>query len=403
MKEFGKRHFKNTAYIMFEKNENMKQLFNGSLKPKDLIPFLEAEANTKIEPENTLIIFDEIQAIPNALTSLKFFREEAPEYKIICAGSTLGVTLHSSDSFPVGQVTFMSLYPLNFAEFLMAMSENSLAELYLNESPKKLQTFHEKFIKLLQLYKFIGGMPEVIEKYITTNNLTDVRAIQNEILESYMNDFSKYLTPINAEKTRDLYSSIPSHLARENKKFKYGLIKKGAKGRDYSFILRWLLDSSLVLKINNLSSVQLPAKIYEDKSKFKLFMHDIGILGALAEVDIRSVIDDSILRKEFRGALAEQFVCQELVASEVNMNYWSSKDSKYEVDFIINEKASLIPVEVKGGHNLNSPSLKKYIEKYSPKKSYKLSMNPYKENLEIDNLPIYLAEKLGVTRKTKKG
>jgi predicted AAA+ superfamily ATPase len=258
-----------------ENNENLQQLFDGSLHPKDILPFLSAEAGVEINAKDTLIIFDEIQAIPKALTALKFFCEEAPEYHIIAAGSTLGVTLHQSGSFPVGKVDFMSLFPMNFLEFLEAMGEEQLVELMKKQAGEKLNIFHDKLDKYLKQYYFVGGMPEVVASYTTEKNFTTVRTIQTRILTSYEQDFSKYASPLAATKLRMLYASIPHQVSKENKKFIYGIVKQGARARDYETTIQWLLDSGLVIKVNRVKTPKLPLKAYEDFGAFKLFVHDI--------------------------------------------------------------------------------------------------------------------------------
>ncbi len=391
LKEFGKQYYQNTAYIMFEKNENMKKLFDGSLSPKDLLPFLQAETNISIDPKNTLIIFDEIQAVPNAITSLKFFNEEAPEYSIIAAGSTLGVTLHNSGSFPVGKVNFMTLYPMTFLEFLDANNEKQLTDLIKNTKElSSINIFHEKLDKYLKQYFLIGGMPEVVKKYIETNSFEEARTIQKQLLDSYNQDFSKYTTPIAATKLQMVWKSIPSQITKENRKFIYGAVKNSARARDFETTIQWLVDSSLVNKINRVSLPKPPLKSYEEFEIFKLFLHDIGLLGAMVNASPKSIINNNNIYTEFKGALAEQFVCQELIASGIETFYWSANDSRQEIDFLTERNNEVIPIEVKSGKNLTSVSFNRFMKANQSKYGYKISNRPYMNNKKIINLPLYL-------------
>ncbi|MDR3244272.1 MAG: AAA family ATPase [Elusimicrobiota bacterium] len=390
MQEFGRQHFQNTAYIMFEKNKNMEKLFEGSLSPKDLLPFLQAQAGEEINPETTLIIFDEIQAVPNALTALKFFCEQAPEYIIIAAGSTLGVTLHGGQSFPVGKVDFLTLYPMNFTEFLYAVKEEQLANLLISAEPEKLNSFHERFDKYLRQYFYVGGMPEVLAKYANTHSYDDVRSIQNRLVKSYNNDFSKYANHLTSEKLRLLWHSIPNQIAKESKKFIYGAVKEGARARDFETAIQWLADSSLVNKVNCVAVPKQPLKAYENFGAFKLFIHDIGILGAMVGVSARAIIDEENIYTEFKGALAEQFVCQELTANNIPLFYWYSDDSKREIDFLIETPTGIVPIEVKSGKNLRAVSFTNFIKEYNITKGYKISALQYVDNGNIINLPLYL-------------
>lgn len=269
----------------------------------------------EINSQDTLIIFDEIQAIPNALTVLKFFYEEAPEYHIIAAGSTLGVTLHKSGSFPVGKVDFLHLYPMNFLEFLEALGEGQLVELLRKESWEHINIFHDKLDRYLKQYYFVGGMPEVVASYAKEKNFEVVREVQNRILTSYEQDFSKYATPLMATKLRMIYNSIPHQISKENKKFIYGIVKQGARARDYETTIQRLLDSGLVMKVNRVKVPKLPLKVYEDFGAFKLFVHDIGILGAMVNAKAKLIIEQDAIYTEFKGSLSEQFICQELITA----------------------------------------------------------------------------------------
>ncbi|MDR1543155.1 MAG: ATP-binding protein [Prevotellaceae bacterium] len=389
IKEFGKTQFKNTAYIMFEKNENMRKLFDGSLLPKDLLPFLQAESGEMITTD-TLLIFDEVQAVPNALTSLKFFQEQMPELHIVASGSALGIAMHGNSPFPVGKVDRLQLYPMTFTEFLQAFGENHLAELQQNQEPEKINIFHEKLDKYLKQYFFVGGMPEVVAEYAEHRDFSKVRKIQNKILQDYYFDFTKYATPLLATKIRMLWNSIPQQIARENKKFIYGAVKSGARARDFETTIQWLLDSFMIHKINRVSEPQSPLKFYEDFGAFKLFLSDVGLLGAMSNTLPRQIVEGNSIYAEFNGAMGEQFVCQELIANELpTLFYWSRDDAKQEIDFITENEQGVVPIEVKSGTNLKTHSFKEFMKDNNSQLGIKISALPYKENEKVINLPLY--------------
>lgn len=396
LQEFGRTHYKNVAYILFENNSSMSDLFNGPLTPRDLLPFLRAEAGVNIQPDDTLIIFDEIQAVPNAITSLKYFYEQAPEYSIVAAGSTLGITLHESSSFPVGKVDFLQLHPMSFLEFLDAVGEEQLAKLIASAADlSALNAFHEKLGRYLRQYFYVGGMPEVVREYSASGDFATARQIQRAILNSYDQDFSKYATPLLSSKLRLLWQSIPGQLAHENRKFIYGAVKTGARARDFEVAIQWLADSSLINKVNRVSTTRQPLKAYEDFGAFKLFIHDVGLLGAMVDTSVRAIVDDSSIYTEFKGALAEQFVCQELVANSKTPYYWSSDDSRQEIDFLLDSEAGIEPLEVKAGQSLNSASFNKFMQTTpNVARGYKISTLPYRGNGQVLNMPLYLASRI---------
>jgi predicted AAA+ superfamily ATPase len=394
IQEFGKTQFKNVAYIMFEKNENMRKLFDGSLYPKDLLPFLQAESGENITTD-TLLIFDEVQAVPNAITSLKFFQEQMPELFIIASGSALGIAMHGNSSFPVGKIDRLHLYPMTFSEFLQAMGEEKLAELLQNTDPEKLTIFHEKLDRHLRQYFFIGGMPEVVAEYAKNKNFGKAREIQNRILQDYDFDFAKYATPLLATKIRMLWNSIPQQIAKENKKFIYGAVRQGARARDFETTIQWLLDSSMVHKISRVSKPQSPLKFYEDFGAFKLFISDLGLLGAMAGTLPKQIVEHDSIYIEFNGALSEQFVCQELIAKELPiLFYWSRDDSKQEIDFITENGIAVVPVEVKSGTNLTAKSFSEFMNDNNLPLGVKISSKPYKENDKIINVPLYSTQNM---------
>lgn len=395
LRRFGETHYQKVAYIVFEHNDNMQRLFEQTLSPTELLPFLRAETGVDIQPNDTLIIFDEVQAVPNAITSLKYFCEEAPEYSIVAAGSTLGITLHDSGSFPVGKVDFMTLHPMSFEEFLSACGEKELRTLIDQANDySQLEPFHNRLDAYLRQYFYVGGMPEAVKSYIANQSYDDARAIQLSILESYNQDFSKHATPTMTTKLRMLWQAIPSQLANKNKRFVYGAVKSGARARDYETAIQWLADSSMINKVNRVNSVQQPLKAYEDFGAFKLFTHDIGLLSAMVNATTKAIIDEPSIYTEFKGALAEQFVCQELIASGKHPYYWSSDDSKNEIDFLIEGDDDIEPIEVKAGKSLGSASFNKFMSRPNITTGYKLSSLPYWNNGDIINMPLYLASKI---------
>jgi predicted AAA+ superfamily ATPase len=398
MKEFGKQHFQNVAYIMCENNPVVEGIFDTSLRPDSLLPALSAYAGIPIIPEKSLIIFDEIQALPKVLQSLKYFNEETPEYSIIAAGSTLGVSLHTGTPFPVGKVDFMQIYPLSFWEFVLAQGEDALVDYVQNNDFSKINAFHDKLLKYHKHYMFVGGMPEVVSKYITSKDLSKARKIQNSLIQSYQNDFSKYVTSLGSRKLNMIYNSIPKQISKENKKFIYGVTKTGARARDFEYQIQWLEDSSLIHKVNSVSASKLPLTAYEHFGSFKIFLSDVGLLGAMSGTSPRLIVEKNNVYTEFKGALAEQFICQELVASGEHLYYWSSEDSKTEIDFLIDGEKTPIPIEVKAGGNLKSTSLNKYVAKFSPELAIKFSALPYEQHGNLINAPLYLASKFCQTQ-----
>jgi len=397
MKEFGKRYFKNVAYVSFDSNPKINETLETTLSPPELLSILQSETNTPIT-RDTLILFDEIQESPRALLSLKYFCEDAPEYNIMAAGSTLGVMLHKHKSFPVGKVEFLNVRPLSFFEFLNAVDEKILLDFILQNSPEKYKPFHEKLIRLLKIYLFVGGMPAVLNEYLKSGDFGKVRKVQNGILEGYDRDFSKHAKESFSSKLRMLWKSIPSQLAKENKKFTYGAVKTGARGRDFELAIQWMTDSSLVEKICRVTAVKTPLKAYEDFGAFKLFVNDVGLLCAMAELDMKIIAENTALFTEFKGAIAEQFVFQELRHSlDKKTYYWSNENGDAEIDFLTQDSnGNIIPVEVKSGINLRAKSLSFFVEKYSPKYSVRTSLADYKVNApnNIIDMPLYAVAKI---------
>lgn len=393
MKKFGASEYSSTVYVNFDNNERMKTLFEGSLEVERLITGLELYAGHKIDPGNTLLIFDEVQEVPKALSSLKYFNEEAPQYQIVCAGSLLGVALHQGTSFPVGKVEFLDLYPLSFFEFLMAMDKERYVALLRKGDFDMAITFKQDYIDLLKHYYYVGGMPEAVQAFSDNRDFNEVREIQRRILEAYEQDFSKHAPNEAVPRIRMLWNSIPAQLAKENRKFIYGLIKEGARAKEYELAMLWLTDCGLVQKVHRVTVPSLPLKAYEDLKAFKLFLVDVGLLSCLVGLRQDVLLDGNELFKEFKGALTEQYVLQQLKTIKgLNIYYWTADRGTAEVDFLLDNGSDVIPVEVKAEVNLQAKSLKVYREKFQPKLSIRASMADYKKEDWLLNLPLWAVE-----------
>ncbi len=390
MKEFGRQAYADTVYINFDSNSRMAELFASDLDTERLIMGLELYIGRKIDPENSLLIFDEVQEVPRALTSLKYFYENAPEYHIVCAGSLLGIALHQGTSFPVGKVDFLKLYPLSFKEFLMATGKERFAELLDKRDFPMITSFKQLYIDALKQYYFIGGMPEAVQSFVENKDFNEVREIQKRILAAYEQDFSKHAPVEIVPRLRMLWNSIPSQLAKENKKFIYGLIREGARAKDYETAIMWLSDCGLVHKVSRVNAAGIPLRAYEDLKAFKLFVVDVGLLGCMTGLRQRTLLEGNDLFVEFKGALTEQYVCQQLKTMEdLDVYYYTNDRGSCEVDFIIDTGEQVVPVEVKAEVNLRAKSLKTYYEKFSPQISVRTSMADYKREEWLVNLPLY--------------
>jgi hypothetical protein len=390
MREFGKTHYEKCAYINFDNNERMENLFKGDIDIKRIITALQIETGITIEANNTLIIFDEVQEVPRALTSLKYFCENAPDYHIIAAGSLLGVALHPGTSFPVGKVDFLTLYPLNFLEFMNVTGNNNLVELLKANDFEMITSFKGKYIDMLKQYYYIGGMPEVVSSFIASNDFMAVREVQNKILMAYEQDFSKHAPNETVPRIRMLWTSIPSQLAKENRKFIYGLIRQGARAREYELAMMWLIDCGLVYKVGRVSKPDMPLMAYQDFNAFKLFVLDVGLLSAMSDLNLKSILGGNKIFEEFKGALTEQYVLQQLITnSEIKPYYWSAEKSTGEIDFIFQNDNDIVPLEVKATENLQAKSLKNYCLKYSPKNAIRTSMSDYRKENWLTNVPLY--------------
>lgn len=389
MKEFGSHHYSNVAYINFENNDRMKQLFEVDFDVQRIIAGLQIETNSQID-HKTLIVFDEIQEVPKALTSLKYFHENAPQYHLLAAGSALGIALHQGYSFPVGKVDFLNLYPLTFLEFLQATNNDQLVELIKNHDLDLMKVFKDKLIDLLKHYYFIGGMPEAIFIYTETSDLNQVRDFHKRLLFAYEQDFSKHVPATILPRVRLTWNSIPAQLTKENRKFIYGLVKEGARAREFEIALQWLQDMDLASKVFRISKPGLPLSAYQDQNSFKLFINDVGLLCTFSNLDMKSLLEGNRIFEEFKGALTEQFVFQELRANMINCPYyWSAEKGTAELDFIIEESGNIIPVEVKASNNLRAKSLKSFYEQFKPVKSIRTSMSDYRNEGWLVNIPLY--------------
>jgi len=389
LQKFGKGNYEDVAYFNFEEDPLLHDFFTGRLVPEKIIQTLSVYREKKIIPERTLIIFDEVQNSPETLTSLKYFCEKAPEYHVTAAGSLLGVKVGQSSPFPVGKVNFLDLYPMTFAEFLDAAGRSNLRDHLENASFHPLpEAFHAELIDLLKTYYFVGGMPEAVGQYIKSQDLALVRRIQQEILQAYSIDFSKYTTKTEAIRLAATWASIPAQLARENKKFTYAEIAKNARAREYSESIQWLVDAGLVIKVHNTHVPKLPLAAYRENI-FKLYLLDIGLLGAMINISQRIIVQGSKLFSEFNGAFVENYAAQELVAhGQKDLHYWTSKNQA-EVDFIVSHHDQIMPLEVKAGVSKQKKSLRIYGDKYHPPILSRSTLMNFKEDGSIRNYPLY--------------
>lgn len=391
LQEFGKTEYKQLAYINFENPNAPRNLFETDFDADRIITVLNAYCNLKINAEDTLIVFDEIQTAPKGLTALKYFYENAPQYHIIGAGSLLGVNIHHGESFPVGKVDFMKLCPMSFYEFLLAMNEPGIAELLENNDLENLNFFHQKLINYLRYYLFVGGMPEAVKDFAENRDWQSVRHIQNQIIASYRSDFSKHAPKEILPRINMVWDSMPAQLSKENKKFIYGVLKEGARAKDFELAIQWLTDAGLLHKVYNTSKPALPLVAYQELSAFKLFHNDVGLLGAMTKLNAKTIAQGDTIFSEFKGALAEQYVFQQLSQNEaLSIFYHTFDNSKYELDFLVQtENDEIIPIEVKSGENLKSNSLRLFCQKNNSKTAIRTSLTEYKKEEWMTNIPLY--------------
>jgi predicted AAA+ superfamily ATPase len=397
IKEFGRREYAKVAYINFENTKLMQSLFEVDFDIERIVTAIRIETGVQITPDDTLIVLDEIQEAAGGLTSLKYFYENAPQYHVIAAGSLLGVALHKTKSFPVGKVDFLDLYPLDFCEFLMAVGQKPLLELLEKRDWTLIKTFKEKFIQFLREYYFVGGMPEVVAAYAEKRDFAEVRDLQKDILAAYEQDFSKHAPNEIVPRIRMVWNAIPAQLSKENRKFVYGQVKKGARAKDFELALSWLKDSGLVYRIERVTKPGIPLKGSADSDAFKLFISDVGLLGAIGDIDVKTLLEGNAIFTEFKGALTEQYVLQQLVVKkDMPVYYWSASEDggKAELDFVVQHSGHVIPIEVKAEENLKAKSLKAYCDKYSPGVAVRTSMSDFREELWLVNVPLYAISQL---------
>ncbi len=393
MKEFGRTQFRQTAYINFDENIRIREIFEGSLEIERLLLAVSAETGISVKPQDTLLIFDEIREAPRALTALKYFYENAPEYPIVAAGSLLGVAMHEGTSFPVGTVSFMDLYPLNYREFLCACGEKVLCGLLEKAAPADVSmvtAMKEKYMDYLRQYYYVGGMPEAVLEFTENKDYHRVRKIQRMLLDYYQQDFSKHADAHLVTRLNQVWNSIPNQLAKENKKFIYGQIREGARAKDFELAIQWLEDCGLIHKVHRVSKPGMPLNAYAELSIFKMYMNDVGLLAAKSELPLQSIMSKSQLFTEFKGALTEQYVLQQLISDvRIRPYYYSTKNSRGEIDFLVQSETGCVPIEVKAEENLRARSLRAFREKYSPKTSVRTSMSDYRREEWLVNIPLY--------------
>lgn len=393
MKEFGARFYENTVYINFDNNKAMKDVFELDFDLKRILSAIKIEYGKSFQAENTLIIFDEIQEAPKALASLKYFYENAPQYSIIAAGSLLGVALHQGTSFPVGKVDFLKLAPMNFSEFLLAVGENGLYETLKSQDYELINAYAGRYVDLLKKYYYVGGMPEVVQTYIDSDDLYEVREIQRNLLQYYEEDFSKHAPKEVVPRIMMVWNSIPSQLAKENRKFMYGALREGARAKEFELAIQWLEDAGLILRSYRVSKPDIPLIAYMEMNSFKMFLFDVGLLTAKTGLSARLLLDGSRIFEEFKGALTEQYVAQELHAAGYPLYYFATERSTGEIDFILQGDLTCVPIEVKAEQNLRAKSLKAFCDKYQPDMAIRSSMSNYRQEEWLINVPLYaLAE-----------
>ena len=390
LKEFGTANYAQVAYIDLMSDE-AKRVFGGGYDAARSLEHISLSCGVRVEKGSTLVIIDEIQEVPEALSLMKAFAEQTPEQDIVAAGSYLGVSLHAGKSFPVGKVELVDMYPMSFREFLWAMGEEQLADLLDTRDFERCSLFSDRLERLLRQYYYVGGMPEAVASFVGGNSdYTAARRVQNGLLLAYDHDFSKHISDERElERTRLAFASIPAHLGRENHKFVFGHIARGARARDYETSIQWIVDSGLAHRVYRADKPGEPLKFYRDPSAFKLYLHDVGLLGAAMEVDARDVLLSNKALEEYKGAMTEQYVCQELVAAGISPYYWTaSSGGTAELDFLFSKDGAIIPLEVKAEENLQAKSLRLFCSTYGLH-GYRTSMSGWREQDWMTNVPLW--------------
>lgn len=390
IKDFAKKAYSQYVYVNFEEDDFLKHVFENDFDIDRIITAISIRTQTDID-KDTLLIFDEIQAAPRGVTSLKYFCEKARHYNVIAAGSLLGIAMHQADSFPVGKVDFVDLSPLSFHEFLLAMGEGRIAKLLSEHEWKTIEMVKDKLTTLLKTYYYVGGMPEAVESYRQRKDFTEVRRIQNNILDTYNNDFSKHAPISEVPRIRMVWSSIAAQLAKENKKFIYGMLREGARAKDFEVAIEWLKDAGLIYKVNRTKSGELPLNAFEDFSAFKIYLLDVGLLSAINKLTADTLIMGNEIFNSYKGALTEQYLFQQIRDKADFVYYWSAENSRGEIDFIIQKEGKVIPIEVKAEENLRAKSLAAFVAKYPKLHALRFSMSDYREQDWMTNIPLYAA------------
>ena len=389
MRAFAEEAYDRYVYVNFEDNELIRNIFERDFDIDRIILALQVATGEMID-KDTLIIFDEIQEAPKGLTALKYFYEKAPEYSILAAGSSLGISMHEAVSFPVGKVEFMDLYPLSFREFLNALGQSQLVAVLEKEDWELMSLFHNKLVEYLKIYYFVGGMPGVVMEYLDTKDFNRVRVVQQEILNAYDNDFSKHAPNKEVPRLRMVWRSVLAQLAKENKKFIYGMLKEGARAKEFEIALEWLQDAGLLYKVNRTKAGKMPLSAYEDFAAFKVFILDVGLLSAMGKLTSQIILDGDVIFEEFKGALTEQYVFQQMKThKDIDIYYWSADNSSGEIDFIVQKEGVITPIEVKSSENLQSKSLSAFIKRHPELKGLRFSMSEYKDQEWMKNKPLY--------------
>lgn len=396
LKEFGKNEYQNVAYINCDNNTLLEQFFNQGFDIERLLIFLSNLINVPIEAEHTLIIFDEIQSIPKAVTALKYFQEDAPQYHVVAAGSLLGLSFHSGSGFPVGKVDILRLHPMTYLEYLDAIGESMKLDLLVKGDIELISSLHSQYAELLKTYYCVGGMPEAVKRYVETRNFEQVRSVQDAILASYELDFSKHLSSSETEATYAVFKSIPRHLSHENKKFIFSHVAEGARARDLKAGITWLDRAEIGHKIPRISKPAIPLSAYANQDIFKFFLADVGLLCALSELPASVVVEPHRIFTEFKGALTEQYVMQELFAMGLDPYYWSADRSSGEIDGIVQIDSNMYPIEVKAEENLRSKSLRAFSDKYAGMKCRRFSLSKYRVEDWMVNIPLYAIENIDI-------
>ncbi|MCD8210988.1 MAG: ATP-binding protein [Prevotella sp.] len=391
MRHFGEREFQNVAYVNCDEQPLAKHLFDSDYDIPRIILAIQAITGTVVQPGKTLIILDELQEVPRGLNSLKYFQENAPQYHVIAAGSLLGITLKQGESFPVGKINMLHMYPMDFEEFLLAIGEEGMAKIFHQDNWEIIDILKTKFIDTLRQYYYVGGMPEVVANYIEQKDLTQVRVLQSEILETYRRDISKHTLKRESILIGQVLNSLPSQLVKENKKFIYNVIREGARAKSYELAIQWLIDAGIVHKVSRVSKIEIPIKFYEDIGAFKLFLLDLGLLGCMIDAPASLVLVSNDVFKEFKGALTEQYVLQQLIAMGIMPYYWSKEKTPAEIDFVVQSDSHVIPIEVKAEENVRARSLIEYIKTHPkyPLKGLRIYMKGYKDQEWMENIPLY--------------